>query len=228
MTKEKKKAVSIFVALDRSGSMSGESWTNAIESLNEYIKSLKKEKIKGTVNVTAFDSINVPSGSLAAGYSQSTTRLEDIVVDASISKWVDVDKDVIYPSGMTPLYDAAGAIMDRALTNNADSTIVVILTDGHENASTEFTSATIKSKVETLTKKGWEVIFLGANFDVSSYTAQAGLNMTKSRSFNLNDKAARTSMFMDLSSNTVAYATTGASMDMSGVVEVNVKVKNKA
>lgn len=51
----KKEGLSVFVALDRSGSMSGERWTHAIDSINEYINGLKKEKIEGEVNVTAFD-----------------------------------------------------------------------------------------------------------------------------------------------------------------------------
>ena len=39
--------LSVFVALDRSGSMSGPAWSNAIDSLNEYIGGLQNEKIEG-------------------------------------------------------------------------------------------------------------------------------------------------------------------------------------
>ncbi len=52
---KKNKPLSVYVALDRSGSMSGERWTHAIDSINEYINGLKKEKIEGTVSIVAFD-----------------------------------------------------------------------------------------------------------------------------------------------------------------------------
>ena len=74
--------------------------------------------------------------------------------------------------------------------------------------------------------KSWEVIFLGANFDVARYTQGSGLASTKMRNVNMMDAQAVNLMYTDLSSNTVAYARTGAAMDMSGAstVKVNVKV----
>jgi Mg-chelatase subunit ChlD len=209
----KKDALSVYVALDRSGSMSGERWTHAIDSINEYIEGLKKEKIEGTVNVVAFD------------YGQSM-RLIDLVNDQSIAYYEPLKHDCSAPSGMTPLYDAAANVMDRALENNAKRTVIVIMTDGEENSSKEFTQATIKAKVKDLTDRKWEVLFLGANFDVSRYTAGSGLATTKMRNVDFSNQWARTSMTADLTSNTIAYATVGAAMDMSKpAVEVNVNVK---
>jgi Mg-chelatase subunit ChlD len=116
---------------------------------------------------------------------------------------------------MTPLYDAAANVMDRALERNNDRTVVVILTDGHENASKEYNQAKIKSKVAQLQAKKWEVIFLGANFDVAQYTQNAGLDMTKMRTFKMNNAAERTMMYQDLTASTTAYAMTGASINLS-------------
>jgi hypothetical protein len=116
--------------------------------------------------------------------------------------------------------------MDRALENNADRTIVVIMTDGEENSSKEYTQGSIKGKVKTLQDKNWEVIFLGANFDVTQYTSGSGLASTKMRNVNMMDAQAVNLMYTDLSTNTIAYARTGAAMDMSGAstIKVNVKV----
>lgn len=210
MTK-KNKPLSVYVALDRSGSMSGERWTHAIDSINEYINGLKKEKIEGTVNVTAFDT------------SGTGVRLVELTENQSIAYYEPLTHDVVSPSGMTPLFDAAANVMDRALENNADRTVVVIMTDGHENASKEYNQVKIKDKVKLLEKKKWEVIFLGANFDVSSYTAGSGLSMTKMRNVDFSDKIQRSAMQADLTGSTVAYATTGAAIDIS--VDVNVKAK---
>ena len=205
------KPLSIYAVLDRSGSMQGERWSTAIESINEYIKNLQKEKIEGEISITAFDSVHKPQ---PLGV---TTRLTDVVTNQSIAYFEPLAKDVLQPSGGTPLYDAAGAIMDRALERNNERTVIVILTDGEENQSREYTQAKIKDKVKMLQEKNWEVIFLGANFDVSAYTAGSGLNNTKFRNVDFTSKVATQMMYTDLSSNTIAYATTGAAMNMADI-----------
>jgi uncharacterized protein YegL len=199
--------LSVFVALDRSGSMQGEPWTNAIESLNEYIKGLQNEKIEGDVTVVAFDTIDYGSG--------RDIRLVPLAENKSIPYFESLNPSILNPSGMTPLYDAAANVMDRALARNAERTVIVILTDGHENASREYTQAKIKSKVEAITEKGWEVLFLGANFDVTTYTQNAGLNMTKMRNFDITNLNERNAMYLDLTASTAAYATMGAAIDLT-------------
>ena len=212
--------LSVFVALDRSGSMSGERWTTAIESLNEYVKNLQKEKIEGEVSITAFDTYH--------GVGGAAVRLEDIVKNQSIAYFESLHPSVLQPGGGTPLYDAAGIVMDRALERNNDRTVVVILTDGEENQSKEYTQAKIKDKVKQLQDKNWEVIFLGANFDVAHYTASSGLSAGKFRNVDMSNQVMRTAMYTDLSTSTVAYAKTGAAIDLSQpTVQVNVSATTK-
>lgn len=206
------KPLSVYIALDRSGSMGGERWTHAIDSINEYIGGLKKEKIEGTISIVAFD------------YGQSM-RLVDLVTDQSIAYYEPLPHDCTSPSGMTPLFDAAANVMDRALENNAERTVVVIMTDGEENSSKEYTQAKIKDKVKLLEKLKWEVIFLGANFDVSHYTHGSGLAMTKMRNVDMSNQNARVAMYSDLTASTASYAKSGQAMDMS--VKVDVKFDNK-
>lgn len=114
-----------------------------------------------------------------------------------------------------PLYDATGIVIERAIARNNDRTVIVILTDGHENASVEYTQAKIKDKVKQLQDKGWEVIFLGANFDVATYTTGAGLDSTKFRNVDFKSVEARAQLYNDLSVSTAAYSRTGASINMS-------------
>lgn len=207
---KKNKPLSVYVALDRSGSMAGERWTHAIDSINEYINGLKKEKIEGTVSIVAFD------------YGQSM-RLVDLVTDQSIAYFEPLTKECAQPSGMTPLFDAAANVMNRAIENNAERTVVVIMTDGEENSSKEYNQATIKAKVTDLTSRKWEVLFLGANFDVSGYTAGSGLASTKMRNVDFSNVVARNAMQADLTSSTVAYATAGQAINLA--VDINVKAK---
>lgn len=202
-----KNNLSVFVALDRSGSMSGEPWMNAIESLNEYVKNLQKEKIEGDVTIVAFDGHDSVDG--------RNVRLVPLAEEQSIAYFEPLKHDCLQPAGMTPLFDAAANVMDRAIEKNSKRTVVVILTDGHENASREYTQAKIKEKVKVLEGKKWEVVFLGANFDVTSYTTGSGLASTKMRNFDLQNVNARTAMYTDLSTATVSYAMTGQAIDMS-------------
>lgn len=208
---KKNKPLSVYVALDRSGSMQGERWTHAIDSINEYVNGLKKEKIEGTVNVTAFDT------------NGNSVRLVELVDNQSIAYYEPLAHAAATPSGMTPLYDAAANVMDRALENNADRTVVVIMTDGEENSSKEYNQAKIKDKVKLLENKKWEVVFLGANFDVTRYTADAGLAMTKMRNVDFSNQVQRTAMQADLTSSTVAYAKAGQAINLA--VDINVKAK---
>lgn len=207
---KKNKPLSVYVALDRSGSMQGERWTHAIDSINEYINGLKNEKIEGEVNVTAFDT------------NGNSVRLVELVEGQSIAYYEPLAHDAATPSGMTPLFDAAANVMDRALENNADRTIVVIMTDGEENSSKEYNQSKIKDKVKLLEAKKWEVVFLGANFDVTAYTAGSGLSSGKMRNVNFSDVIARNAMQADLTSSTVAYAKAGQAINLN--VDVNVKV----
>lgn len=210
MTKETK-SLSVFVALDRSGSMEGERWTASIESLNEYIKGLQNEKVEGDVTIVAFDTI------YSSNKTGSDVRLIDIVERISIAYFEPLDHTSITPAGGTPLYDAAAHVMNRAIERNSERTVVVIITDGHENMSKEYTQAKIKDKVKLLQDKNWEVIFLGANFDVSAYASGSGLVYTKFRNVDFSDAMALKTMTADLISNTTSYTTGGTSIDMSGV-----------
>ncbi len=212
--KKKTENLSVFVALDRSGSMGGEKWTNAIDSLNEYVKGLQKEEISGDITVIAFDSDGMLGGDVKA-------RLTPIAESADIAYFKRIDPDVLYPAGGTPLYDAAGHVMNLALEKNSKRTVVVILTDGEENTSKEYTQAKIKEKVKALEEKKWEVIFLGANFDVTTYTQNSGLASTKMRNFDLNNQVQRTAMYSDLTASTTAYAKTGAAMNLAETVDIN-------
>lgn len=194
--------LSVFVALDRSGSMQGAMWEGSIESLNEYIKGLQASKIEGRVTVVAFDATAGENG-------RQAVNLETIASRVSIPYFDPIDPRSLSPRGMTPLYDAAAHVMNLALEDKNERKVVVILTDGHENSSSEYNREKVKTKVEQIQAAGGEVIFLGANFDVSSYTADAGLKSTKMRNVDFTNVGARSALTSDLWNSTVAYAQNG-------------------
>ena len=80
------------------------------------------------------------------------------------------DKDYS-PCGCTPLYDAIGEAVSKvnALMGSGDEALVTIITDGYENASTEFTLQMVKNLIEKLKEQGWTFTLFGTdNLDVES------------------------------------------------------------
>ena len=57
-----------------------------------------------------------------------------------------------------------GTMIQKATEDDNEKTVIVIMTDGHENASREFTSTSMKALLDSVRARGWEVVFLGANF----------------------------------------------------------------
>jgi len=95
----------------------------------------------------------------------------ELVYDGVLLTDVDDDKLSLLPRGGTPLYDALGRTLTHVnarlgkLQEQPDQVVVMIITDGQENSSTEFTKALVKSLVEAREKSGWKVLYLGANVD---------------------------------------------------------------
>lgn len=100
---------------------------------------------------------------------------------------------VMEPRGMTAMNDAIGKLITdvgselAALSEDERPglVIVVIMTDGAENASQEFDSAAIKKMIGRQEKVyGWKFIFLGSGIDVAAESAQRGMNFARSMAFN--------------------------------------------
>lgn len=73
------------------------------------------------------------------------------------------------PSGQTALLDAIGmsvADTERLMVNEQDSAVIIILTDGYENASKEYTHEKIKNLIQAKESTGkWSFTYLGATLD---------------------------------------------------------------
>jgi len=176
----------VYMLLDRSGSMSA-LMEEALGSINEYVKNLSAST---NVVLASFDDTSY-----------------DIVRNTTANGWTDVKPNEVTPRGMTPLYDSAAKLLDLAFKENPEKAYFVVMTDGHENASREYTQAAIKAKLAKAEAKNWEVIFLGANFDaVTHVSTSLGLGLEKSINIvggNLKFEMA------NLATSTMAYATAG-------------------
>lgn len=157
--------LNIRLVLDRSGSMSSCRF-ETVDSINEYINELQKESVEGIITISIFDnrSIDIP------------------ISRVPINKLNKLDYEFLIPRGGTPLFDAIGAaIHDLSNFNNTDNEkkVLVIVTDGYENASQEYTSSAIKKLIEEKTEEGWLIIYLGADHEAFTQSASMGFEYEK-------------------------------------------------
>lgn len=90
------------------------------------------------------------------------------------------------PYGGTALLDAMGRAITVASNCTADTVNMVILTDGEENSSKEFTKSQIFQMIEDRKREGWNFIFLGANQDAINVADSLGISKNGAMTFDTN------------------------------------------
>ena len=164
--------VSSYILLDRTGSMSS-IWDEALTSVNAYVDSIgtdeegnKVTDIKSAVTLAAFDYQN--------GFQFDVLREK-----VAPTGWTAVTSDEVNPRGMTPLFDAINRTITLAEADGPEKAVIVIMTDGHENSSKEVTREGAKAALERAEKRGWEVVFLGAEFSSFGDADAVGISASK-------------------------------------------------
>lgn len=194
--------MNVYILLDRSGSMTG-LWDEAIGSVNGYVSNLEDPDTQ--VSFSVFDSVSY-----------------DTLRECKAMDWKEVSQFEATPRGGTPLLDATMRTISKAEEDNADRTVIVIMTDGYENASQKVTSTAVKEKISAVEGKGWEVVYLGANFaDVTDSAKNTGVRFDKSINF---AKGNMMKGMLDLSARSMAYAATGASIQYTSEDRANLSV----
>ena len=147
-------------------------WDEALGSVNAYVDELGKPEEDGTIITSTI--------TLAAFDYQGGFQFDVIRDGISPADWVSVTDAEITPRGMTPLFDGIGQILSRAQADQPETAIIVIMTDGRENSSKELTSANAKQALDKAKAKGWEVVFLGADFAAFGDAQAVGVSAKKS------------------------------------------------
>ena len=160
-------SVHSYILLDRTGSMSG-IWDEALTSINAYAKSVGEEEA-GEADLDT-------KVSLAVFDAQDGLQFDVLRQGVSAEQWSEVTNDEASPRGMTPLYDAIGRIVSLAEADAPEKAVLVIMTDGAENASREMTGAGAKAALDRARARGWEVVFLGAEFANFSDAESVGVS----------------------------------------------------
>lgn len=190
-----------FVLLDRSGSMQA-NWVETLGAVNTYVESqANTDSLKGDkVTLTVFD-----SGTPMVEVLRSSVRNTD---------WVPVTSKDASPRAMTPLFDAIRALEEQVNSAKADKISIVIITDGHENASKGTTKEQAGKMIDGFKAKGYDVVFIGADFDAFGQGASVGVSSDSTMTMNKGSYgAAMTRMTM----RNAAYATgvSGQSLQFS-------------
>ena len=147
--RNKIKDAEIIAVIDRSGSM-GAIIDDAIGGLNTFIEGQKSLNSKTNLTLVMFDS-----------------EYNVVYENEPIENVKDFDRNNYVPRGSTALLDAIGKSIALGRTRKKDvgskKVIFVVLTDGMENASIEYTLTQIKSMIKDQKREGWEFLFLSAD-----------------------------------------------------------------
>ena len=156
----------VFI-LDRSGSMIGLT-NDTIGGYNSMIEKQKQEPGEAKVTTVLFDD----------NY--------EVLYDAVDIKNIEpMTNKQYYARGCTALMDAIGKTVNSVGARLArtpeeerpSQVIVVITTDGYENASHEFTKSQIKEMIEHQTNVySWKFMFLGASIDAAEEAQSIGIS----------------------------------------------------
>lgn len=117
---------------------------------------------------------------------QFDNEIDRLTNSLALAEVKPLDESTYVPRGATKLYDAIGLTVNSVkediakATVKPDKVIVLILTDGMENSSQEYTTETIKALLEAQQTAGWQFSFIGANQD--AILSARGIGLTNAAS----------------------------------------------
>ncbi len=146
----KSTAAYVTLILDETGSMQSCKGA-AIAGVNEYLKTLRQMPAPVRFTLTLFNS----------------GKLEERHRNDPAVQVPDLTEQTYQPAAATPLYDAIGRTLTAAGQNAPPESrkLFVILTDGLENASREYTRDGIVRMIREYERHGWIFVYLGADHD---------------------------------------------------------------
>ena len=155
----------VFI-LDRSGSMSGLE-DDTIGGFNSILKKQREEDGDANVTTILFDD-----------------EIEMLHKRVNIKEIKNITSNDYYVRGCTALLDAIGYSINFMINvaknkneEKAKNVLFIITTDGHENASREYSYEKVKKMITYQKEKyNWKFLFLGANIDAISTAKNFGIS----------------------------------------------------
>lgn len=153
-----------YILIDGSSSMSAK-WWDSLAALDGFMDTLRAQNIAshGIVHVFGGDT------------------LESIQRDSTIDTWPKfVSEPLGMPHGGTPLYDAINLMGRRLRDLDPPQASIVIITDGDSNGTQVTSPVQAKAILDWCRAKGWQVTFLGADFENSRQAKLLGADAKNS------------------------------------------------
>ena len=191
----------IFI-LDRSGSMS---WleSDTIGGFNSVLSKQQKEEGSANITTVLFDD-----------------QYELLHDSYDISKIAKISEKDYFVRGTTALLDAIGKTIHKignaqkyaSDEERAEKVMFVIITDGMENASREYSYDKVRKLIERQKKKyDWEFIFLGANIDAVETAGRFGISEDRAANYHADGNG--TMLNYQVISSTVSMVRSKRSID---------------
>lgn len=206
--KVKKRAYITFI-IDESGSMFGVR-DATITGINEQIQQIQKDfgsktdDIETIVSLIKFNGETIP-----------------VFMHRPLSDLKEITAEDYTPGGNTAMYDAVGfainALNERKdINEEATSSLLIVVSDGQENASRNFTSQSLADVINKLNEtKRWTITYLGANQDLSKVSQTTGFNRTNMATFDSHSNAGVSRAFRVNAMAVSHYADNLASAELS-------------
>lgn len=138
-----------YILFDGSYSMRSK-WWQSCGALDAFISVLRERNINSHCILSVFDDNNLGA----------------IQRDCILRDWAAFgDQPLLGTFGSTPLYDAINKMGWELRDLQPPSASIVIVTDGEENASQFTTLEQAKAILDWCRAQGWQVTFLGADFE---------------------------------------------------------------
>ena len=168
----------VFI-LDRSGSMAGLE-KDTIGGFNAMLEKQRKEPGDAVVSTVLFDN--------------QAEVIHDRVALADVPDLTDRE---YYVRGCTALLDAVGGAIHHIgnvhkyarREDVPEKTLLIITTDGMENASRRYTYDKVRRMIEHEKEKyGWEFLFLGANIDAAAEAKRFGIDESMAANYHCDEE----------------------------------------
>ena len=207
--------VQIAVILDRSGSM-GSVKESTIDNFNEFMESQRTVVRDADVRLIQFDDHY------------------DLVYSTSLKDAPKLTLETFVPRGSTALHDAIGRTIDdlgvefaaRPDKLRPNKVVVLILTDGYENASKKYTQNQVADKIKHQQDVyKWQFVFMGATQDAVLTARNYNILAGHAIATNITDLWKYSTAVRTVSANIAAYAN---SFDPSAVIPDFTEEQRKA
>lgn len=153
--------IHVCFVIDESGSM----WNSASDVTGGFARMIKEQK-------------ELKEGGCLVSLFKFNDTVHENYVGKDVNE-IDEDNFLYTPGGCTAMNDGICTAIDKIgkwlsdmdESERPEKNLIVIMTDGYENASREFTLEQVREKIQHQTEKyNWNFTYMGTDVSDSSYT----------------------------------------------------------